>query len=100
MSPNWPLVRPLLEIPHDLATEKAAELERVRTFFLREVRRQTADLAVYERVRYVGVLPRELTIEAGELSPTLKVKRHVVEARYAEMITALYAAKGAAAAGD
>ena len=35
VSPNWPLVRPLLEIPDDVATEKAAELDSVRTLLTR-----------------------------------------------------------------
>ena len=37
------------------------------------------------------MLPRDLTIEDGELSPTLKVKRRVVEQRYAGLIAAAYA---------
>jgi long-chain acyl-CoA synthetase len=56
------------------------------------VRRNTADLATFEQVRKIIVLPRELTVENGELSPTLKVKRRVVEARYAADIERLYAA--------
>jgi long-chain acyl-CoA synthetase len=55
------------------------------------VHRNTLDLAKYEQVRKVIVLPRELSIESGELSPTLKVKRRVVEARYGRQIERLYA---------
>jgi len=45
----------------------------------------------FEQVRRVAVLPRDLTIEDGELSPTLKIKRRVVEKRYATPIGRLYA---------
>ena len=51
-----------------------------------ECTRKTADLAPFEQIRWAGVLPRDLTIEDGELTPTLKVKRRVVELRYASLV--------------
>lgn len=45
----------------------------------------------HEQVRRVTLLPRDLTLEDGDLSPTLKVKRRIVEARYASLIDAAYA---------
>jgi long-chain acyl-CoA synthetase len=41
-------------------------------------------------VRRLELLPRDLTIEDGELSPTLKIKRRVVEERYAPLIARAY----------
>jgi long-chain acyl-CoA synthetase len=67
-----------------------SERDDVRALMIREVETQTADLASYERIRRVAVLPRDLTIEDDELSPTLKVKRRVVEQRYAALIDAAY----------
>ena len=49
------------------------------------------DLAQYERIKKVTLLPREFTIEAGELTPTMKVKRRVVEAKHKELIDRMYA---------
>jgi long-chain acyl-CoA synthetase len=46
----------------------------------------TADLASFEHIRNIGILPRDLTIEDGELSPTQKIRRRVVERRYAGLI--------------
>ena len=51
----------------------------------------SADLASFEQVRKIALLPRDLTIEDGELSPTLKVKRRVVEKRFADLVERAYA---------
>jgi long-chain acyl-CoA synthetase len=90
VSPNWDLVRAELGIPPAPAEDLALRADVV-DFLTAEVRRNTEDLAKFEQVWRIIVLPRELTIEGGELSPTLKVKRRVVEARYAAEIARLYA---------
>jgi long-chain acyl-CoA synthetase len=45
----------------------------------------------YEQLKRFSVLPRDFTIEGGELTPTLKVRRRVVLERYADEIEQLYA---------
>jgi long-chain acyl-CoA synthetase len=50
----------------------------------------TSDLAQFEKIKKVALLTREFTQESGELTPTLKVKRRVVEERYRPVIDALY----------
>ena len=91
VAPNWDLVRSKLEIAAETPTSDVANDERVRALMIREVEHYTADLAKYEQVHRVAVLPRDLTIEDGELSATLKVKRRVVEVRYASLIEQAYA---------
>jgi long-chain acyl-CoA synthetase len=64
----------------------------------REVMSTLHDLAKFETPKKVLLLEQDFTIEAGELTPTLKVKRRVVEKRYKDLIDAVYAADDAMAA--
>jgi long-chain acyl-CoA synthetase len=48
------------------------------------------ELSQFERIKKFRVLPREFTIESGELTPTMKVKRKVVEKNWAAEIEQLY----------
>ncbi|MGH7727209.1 MAG: AMP-dependent synthetase/ligase [Vulcanimicrobiaceae bacterium] len=89
--PNWDLVRQALSLPAGLTTAAVAARDDVHALLAREASAKTADLAIFEQIRRVALLPRDLTIEDGELSPTLKVRRRIVESRYAALIDAAYA---------
>jgi long-chain acyl-CoA synthetase len=52
------------------------------------------DLAQFERPKRIAVVAEELTVDSGLLTPTLKVKRRVVENRFRGIIEALYAGGG------
>ena len=97
ISPNWELVRLELGIGKDIPAGVLSERPDVVEFVTSEVQKQTADLAGFEQVRRVALLPRDLTIEDGELSPSLKIKRRVVEQRYAIPIGRLYAEEAVSA---
>jgi long-chain acyl-CoA synthetase len=56
--------------------------------------RVNAQLASYESVKAFEILPAPLTVDSGELTPTMKLKRKVVAERYAAMIEGMYAALG------
>ena len=56
----------------------------------RDIANLTASLADYERIRRVALLPNEFSIDGGELTPTLKVKRKVIDERFGELIEELY----------
>lgn len=54
------------------------------------LKERLADFARYEQIKYFALLPEELTQAAGELTPTLKVKRKVVSQKYSHLIDELY----------
>jgi long-chain acyl-CoA synthetase len=64
----------------------------VRALYAAEVERVNAGLAPFETIKKFELLDRELSAEAGELTPTLKVRRRIVAERFAGIIEALYAA--------
>lgn len=55
-----------------------------------EIERINASLARYEQVKKSALLPEPLTVEGGELTPTLKVRRRIVAERHADLIDRLY----------
>ncbi|PYQ49525.1 MAG: long-chain fatty acid--CoA ligase [Acidobacteria bacterium] len=83
---------------HGVSAASHAELvadPRVVELYDRTITELTGHLAQFERIKKVALLPHEFTLEAGELTPTLKVKRRVVEQKYKDVIDRLY--EGAAA---
>ena len=64
---------------------------RVTEFILAEIESLSSGFAQYERIKKITVLAKEFTIEDGELTPTLKVKRRVIESRYEGLIDQMYA---------
>jgi long-chain acyl-CoA synthetase len=59
----------------------------------RQIDKLTPELGKFEKLKGVVLLDREMTIESGELTPTLKVKRRVVMEKYKDQIDAMYAEK-------
>ncbi len=80
---------------HGLPSADAADLARspaVLEELTRHVERVNAALPRYEQVKRFRLLPAPLTMEAGYLTPTLKVKRRVAEREFASLIEEMYAA--------
>jgi len=63
---------------------------RIIDLIQRQIEALTPNLAKYERIKKIALLENEFTIEGGELTPTLKVKRRVIDEKYRDVIEALY----------
>jgi long-chain acyl-CoA synthetase len=90
--PDFPaLERRLAELSRPGGTRETLVIRAdVIDLFQAAVDGVNAALAPFETIKRVALLPSEFTTAGGELTPTLKVKRRVVEERWRDMIDALY----------
>jgi len=72
---------------------------RVRDLYAAEVAKVNAHLPGFEKIVAWDLLPSEWTLETGELTPTQKVKRRVINQKYGEIIDRLYAEAEASQGG-
>jgi long-chain acyl-CoA synthetase len=64
--------------------------EQVKALFTEEIKIVNENLARYEQIRIWHLLPDDFTIETGELTPTQKIKRRVINEKYSAVIDHLY----------
>ncbi len=76
-------------LPEDMGALSSAD--EVRGLVQDELDRANAHYAQVEQIKKFAILDRDLTVEDGELTPTLKVKRNVVNERFADLFDSLYA---------
>lgn len=68
----------------------AAEDDKVHKWLMAQVETINKDLARVQSIKKIKILPADLSIEGGELTPTMKVKRKIVNQKYADAIEAFY----------
>jgi long-chain acyl-CoA synthetase len=90
--PNWEQLEKWARRKELIWTSRAQLLTMptIKAKMEKEVFSRTAHLARFEQPKKVGLLENEFTIERGELTPTLKVKRRVIDKTYKEMIDAMF----------
>ena len=100
--PDWELLRSYAQLKGlDIKTRADfCRHPRILDLLQRQVDSLTQDLSRFERVKRVALLEHELTIEGGELTPTLKVKRRVVDEKYRDVIDRIYAEAEKQGLGD
>ncbi|HWZ86836.1 MAG TPA: long-chain fatty acid--CoA ligase [Thermoanaerobaculia bacterium] len=77
---------------HEIAWNALDANHDVRRLYQAEIDAYNAGKPHHEQIRAFALLPADLTIEDGSITPTLKVKRRILESRYSSLIEAMYAA--------
>lgn len=77
------------EISYDGMEDLLAH-EAIQNIYSKEIRSFSRELASHEKIRDFRLIPREFTVETGELTPTLKVKRRVIEEKYGDLIEDIF----------
>lgn len=70
--------------------EELIEKEAIKNLFNKEIRSFSKELASHEKIRDFRLIPTEFTVETGELTPTLKVKRRIIEEKYGDLIADIF----------
>jgi long-chain acyl-CoA synthetase len=74
----------------DKPYREVVKADQIKTLIAPYVDQVNRTLARYESVKQFAILPRDLSVDEGELTPSLKVKRKVVEKRYAALLDKMY----------
>jgi len=90
--PNWDSLEKWAKLRNIIWTERAQLLAMptIRAKIEKEVMGEVEGLARYEIPKKIGLLEDDFSIERGELTPTLKVKRRIIDKAYKPMIDTLY----------
>ena len=63
---------------------------RILDLFRRQIDALTPNLSQFERIKKFVLIENEFTVENGEMTPTLKIKRRVIDEKYRDLIDAMY----------
>jgi long-chain acyl-CoA synthetase len=90
--PNMELLRGYAQLKGIHYNDESELLANPRIIDLiqRQIDKYTAELARFEKVKKVALLEHEFTTESGELTPTQKPRRSIIEKKYADVIDRLY----------
>lgn len=73
-----------------LTPAAAANNQLIINKFQEYVDKVNTELAQFETIKYFRILPNDFSVETGELTPTLKVKRRVIAEKYKDVIDSMY----------
>lgn len=73
-----------------LSPNDAVENEYIHGQFQKYINEVNANFASFETIKYFRILPTDFSVESGELTPTLKMKRNVIQQKYKHIIDLMY----------
>jgi long-chain acyl-CoA synthetase len=73
------------------SSDELAKDDRVKAMMQEYIDQLNKTLAKHETIKKFAILPHDFTLEAGEITPSLKVKRKVVEQKYKKVLDGFYA---------
>ncbi|MEK7483259.1 MAG: long-chain fatty acid--CoA ligase [Planctomycetota bacterium] len=76
---------------NEVSRPSLAQHPKINEFLMNRLRSLSKELASFEQIKKICILEQEFSIEAGELTPTLKIKRKFINEKYKAQIEALYA---------
>jgi long-chain acyl-CoA synthetase len=93
--PNWEQLEKYAKLKNIIWTDRAQLLEMptIQAKMEKEVESQLTGLARFETPKKIALLEHDFSIDRGELTPTLKVKRRVIDKTYKSVIDKLYASE-------
>jgi long-chain acyl-CoA synthetase len=80
-------------LEHKITFKDIEELinhNQIKDMFEKRVEELQKEFSVFEKIKKVTLLPKEFSIEAGEITATLKLKRKVIQKKYKELIDKMY----------
>lgn len=92
ITPDFEAIREYADahkIPYD-RVEDLAHHPEIYKLIEKDIQTLQKNLASYERIRKFVILDKPFTIEGGELTPTLKIRRKIIEERYSHLIKDIY----------
>ena len=63
---------------------------KIVDFYKQRIENLTKDIAPFEKIKRFTLLAREFTMDAGEITPTMKVRRTIIHKNYTDIIDAMY----------
>lgn len=90
ISPNFDNIRKLFSKTKNLSNARLIEQAMVKAAIQKQIEEVNHELGKSERIQKILIVPDEWSVETGELSPTLKIKRNIIQKKYSRKIQELY----------
>lgn len=92
-----PYLVALVTLAPDVVAQEKLDAEQVHARIAKAIENANTQLARYEQIRKFRIVDREFSIESGEMTPTMKLKRNVIAQHHAHLVEEMYSETDSAA---